>query len=132
VQIAAGDPDFSILVTALTDTGLVKTLEGKGPFTVFAPTNEAFAKIPAGLLVYLISNPSVLKSVLLYHAAAGSDALTGASIKTVEGERAFPSVSLKTNGETVVKVNNSTVSVKPILASNGVIYVIDSVLMPQF
>lgn len=132
VQIAAGDPDFSILVTALTDTGLAKTLEGKGPFTVFAPTNEAFAKLPQGLLAYLVSNPSILKSVLLYHVAPGSDALTSGSIKTVEGERVFPTVSLRVNGQTLVKVNNSTVSVKPIQASNGVIYVIDSVLLPQF
>jgi uncharacterized surface protein with fasciclin (FAS1) repeats len=70
VQIAVSDPDLSTLVKAVVDTGLVKTLEGPGPFTVFAPTNEAFAKLPAGLLDYLLANPAILKQVLLYHVAS--------------------------------------------------------------
>jgi uncharacterized surface protein with fasciclin (FAS1) repeats len=131
VQIAVSDPDLSTLVKALKDTNLVSTLEGAGPFTVFAPTNEAFGKLPAGLLNYLVANPSILKQVLLYHVAAGANTLTSAPLKTVEGELVFPSFSDGVAG-TTVSVNNSLVTIKAIKASNGVIYVIDSVLIPQF
>jgi len=131
VEIAVADPDLSDLVKALTDANLVKTLEGKGPFTVFAPTNSAFAKVPSALLDYLNANPSILASVLLYHVAAGADRLTPSPIKTVEGELVFPSFSYGINGLTVT-VNNSVVTLRPIQASNGVIYLIDNVLLPQF
>jgi transforming growth factor-beta-induced protein len=131
VQIAASDPDLSTLVTALTDAGLVTTLEGAGPFTVFAPTNEAFAKLPTGLLNYVLANKSVLKTVLLYHVASRAGTLSGDPIETVQGEKVFPTFDYNTSG-LAVEVNNSWVSGKPIKASNGVIYIIDSVLMPQF
>jgi uncharacterized surface protein with fasciclin (FAS1) repeats len=131
VQIAVSDPDLSILIKALSDTGLVKTLEGPGPFTVFAPTNEAFAKLPVGLLDYLLANPIILKKVLLYHVASGSGALSADPIKTVDGEIVFPSFDFGTSG-LAVEVNNSKVSPTAIKASNGVIYIIDSVLIPQF
>ena len=106
VQIAVSDPDLSTLVKALSDTGLVRTLEGPGPFTVFAPTNEAFAKIPAGLLDYLLANPSILKQVLLYHVASGSGKLSADPIKTVQGENVFPTLSFGTSG-LALEVNNS-------------------------
>jgi len=131
VQIAASDPDLSVLVKALTDASLVKPLEGAGPFTVFAPTNAAFAKLPTGLLDYLLDNPSILKQVLLYHVASGTDTLTPVPIKTIQGELVFPSFSYGTAGLNVT-VGHSTVTLKPISASNGVIYLIDSVLIPQF
>jgi uncharacterized surface protein with fasciclin (FAS1) repeats len=131
VEIAVSDPDLSTLVKALTDANLVKTLEGPGPFTVFAPTNSAFAKLPTGLLDYLLDNPPILGKVLLYHVAAGSAPLTSAPITTVEGGLVFPSFSYAPNGVTVT-VGNSHVIAHPISATNGVIYLIDSVLMPQF
>jgi uncharacterized surface protein with fasciclin (FAS1) repeats len=129
VQIAESDAALSTLVKALSDTGLVKPLEGPGPFTVFAPTNTAFANLPPSVLDYLLANPTVLKQVLLYHVVSGEYALTGAALKTLQGGSVFPSFSYGTAGLTV-KVNNSLVSVKPIKASNGVIYVIDAVLLP--
>ena len=131
VQIAVSDPDLSTLVKALTDTNLVKTLEGAGPFTVFAPTNSAFSKLPAGLLDYLLANPSILKQVLLYHVAAGRDVLSPVPLKTLQGELVFPAFRYGTRGLTVT-VNNSVVTVKPVDASNGVIYIIESVLLPQY
>jgi uncharacterized surface protein with fasciclin (FAS1) repeats len=131
VQIAVSDPDLSTLVTALTDTNLVKTLEGPGPFIVFAPTNQAFAKLPTAILDYLLANPSVLKEVLLYHVAIGPGTLNADPIKTVQGETVFPSFSFGPSG-LAIEVNNSWVSARPIQASNGVIYIIDSVLQPQF
>jgi uncharacterized surface protein with fasciclin (FAS1) repeats len=131
VQIAVSDPDLSTLVTALTDTNLVKTLEGPGPFIVFAPTNQAFAKLPTAILDFLLANPSSLKEVLLYHVAGGSGTLSGDPIKTVQGEIVFPSFSVGPSG-LALYVNNSWVVGKPIQASNGVIYIINSVLLPQF
>jgi uncharacterized surface protein with fasciclin (FAS1) repeats len=131
VQIAVSDPDLSTLVTALTDADLVKTLEGPGPFIVFAPTNQAFAKVPTAILDYLLDHPSVLKEVLLYHVASGSGTLSADPIKTVQGEIVFPSFSFGPYG-LALEVNNSWVSGTPIQASNGVIYIIDSVLLPQF
>jgi uncharacterized surface protein with fasciclin (FAS1) repeats len=113
------------------ETKLVKTLEGPGPFTVFAPTNAAFSKLPTALLDYLLANPSVLQEVLLYHVAVGADALRPAPLKTAQGESVFPSFSYGESGLTVT-VNNSSVTARPIEASNGVIYIVDSVLMPQF
>jgi uncharacterized surface protein with fasciclin (FAS1) repeats len=131
VQIAVSDPDLSTLVKAVVDTGLVKTLEGPGPFTVFAPTNEAFAKLPAGLLDYLLANPAILKQVLLYHVASEPGTLNDNPLKTVQGEKVFAAFQFSPSGLRL-EVNNSWVTVTPIKASNGVIYVIDSVLMPQF
>jgi uncharacterized surface protein with fasciclin (FAS1) repeats len=131
VQIAVSDPDLSVLVQALTDASLVKTLEGPGPFTVFAPTNSAFSKVPTELLDYFLANPAVLKQVLLYHVAAGADVLTPSPIKTVQGEVVYPSFSYGVGGLTVT-VGNSVVTLNPIQATNGVIYLINSVLLPQF
>jgi uncharacterized surface protein with fasciclin (FAS1) repeats len=130
VQIASADPDLSTLVTALSAADLVKTLEGPGSFTVFAPTNQAFGKLPKGILDYLLANTAVLKSVLLYHVST-SKHLLPSPIATVQGEKVFPSFSYDSKGLTLT-VNNSTVTVTPIEASNGEIYIIDSVLLPQF
>ena len=130
VDIAAGDPQFSTLVTALKAAGLVETLSGKGPFTVFAPTNAAFAKIPKADLDKLLADKAALTKVLTYHVVAGK--VTAAQVmklkmaKTVQGSDLNVMVMGKTveiNGAKVIKAN--------IRASNGIIHVIDTVLMPK-
>ena len=131
VGIAASDKNFSTLVTALTAAGLVKTLQGKGPFTVFAPTNAAFAKIPKATLTALLKNKAELTKVLTYHVVSGkvmgADAMTmnGKMAKTVEGSELKISVMGK-----VLEINDAKVTKADIIASNGVIHVIDTVLMP--
>lgn len=144
VDIAVGDPNFSELVAALKATNLVATLQGAGPFTVFAPTNAAFNLLnnpggtlaaPSGALAFFLDNPAILKQVLLYHVESGFHELyfdlSGRPLTTVQGEKVFPQVDFGPNGWRL-KINNSHVIVKPIVASNGIIYVIDSVLLPQF
>jgi uncharacterized surface protein with fasciclin (FAS1) repeats len=135
--IASADADLSTLVSALSDAGLVTTLEGPGPFTVFAPTNKAFAAIPSGILNYLLANPKVLEQVLLYHVVSGLHIidfdLLPTPLKTVQGETLFAELHVGfAEGKVSIKVNNSNVTLKPIVASNGIIYVIDSVLQPQY
>ncbi len=132
VQVASSDPQFSTLVTALTAAGLVKTLEGKGPFTVFAPTNAAFAKIKKADLAALLKNKAELTKVLTYHVVSGTvmavDAMkmNGKTAKTVQGSDLNISVMGK-----VLEINNAKVTKADIVASNGVIHVIDTVLMPK-
>lgn len=130
VEVASANPDFSTLVTAVKAAGLVETLSGTGPFTVFAPTNAAFEKLPAGTLESLLANPDQLKKVLTYHVVSGKVTadqvveLTEAT--TVQGQKVKISVN---NGS--VKVNDSNVTSTDIMTSNGVIHVIDTVLLPQ-
>jgi uncharacterized surface protein with fasciclin (FAS1) repeats len=129
VQTAISDPQFSTLVTALQTAGLVDTLSGEGPFTVFAPTNEAFDKLPAGTLDALLKDPAKLKSILLYHVVSGNvkaaDVVKLTSAKTVEGQ----DVTISVDGSTV-KVNDATVTKTDIETKNGTIHVIDTVLLP--
>jgi len=128
VQIASGNKDFSTLVSLLKKADLVTTFEGKGPFTVFAPSNEAFAAIPKDQLDALESNPEMLKSVLLYHVVSGdvtSDKIQPGMVPTVEGQSV--NVTLK-DGK--VFVNDAQVVKADIKASNGVIHVINHVIMP--
>ena len=131
VQIAAGNPDFSTLVSAVTSAGLAETLSGKGPFTVFAPSNEAFAKLPAGTLASL--TPEQLKSILTYHVVAGEvlakDVKPG-KVKTVNGEELTVNVSGGKVTITDAKGNTVNVVKTDIVGDNGVIHVIDGVLMP--
>lgn len=130
VDVAAGNPDFSTLVTAVKAAGLAETLSGDGPFTVFAPTNEAFAKLPAGTVEDLLKpeNKDKLVAVLTYHVVAGkvmaADVTKLSSAKTVNGKE----VSIDTSAG--VKVDNATVTATDVAASNGVIHVIDSVILP--
>ncbi len=132
VQIASADKNFSTLVTALTAADLVKTLEGKGPFTVFAPTNAAFAKIKKADLDALLKNKAELTKVLTYHVVSGkvmaADVMkmNDKMVKTLEGSEVKVSVMGK-----VVEINNAKVTKADIEASNGVIHVIDTVLMPK-
>ncbi len=123
---------FNTLVAAVKAAGLVDTLKGPGPFTVFAPTDEAFAKLPAGTLDTLLQpeNKAKLRSILLYHVVPGrvmaDDVVKLDSAKTAEGQ----SVVIKvTNGD--VMVNNAHVTKTDITTSNGVIHVIDTVLLPK-
>ena len=131
VAVATANPDFSTLVTAANAAGLVDTLNSKGPFTVFAPTNEAFAKLPAGTVENLLKpeNKEKLTAILTYHVVAGK--VTAAQVvklktaDTVNGK----AVTIEA-GKNGVMVNNAKVSATDIWASNGVIHVIDTVLIP--
>ena len=131
VQIAASNPQFSTLVSLVKEAGLVKTLSGKGPFTVLAPTNAAFKKVPAATLAALKADPDKLRAVLTYHVipckvpASKVVTLNGKSVKTVEGS----TVKITVRGK-AVKVNNATVTKTDIMATNGVIHVINGVLIP--
>ena len=129
VDIAVGNEDFSTLVTALQEAGLVDTLSGEGPFTVFAPTDEAFAALPEGLLDTVLADQELLTSILTYHVVPGAvlaaDVVTLDSATTVQGE----DVQITVDGDTVM-VDAATVVTTDIEASNGVIHVIDSVLLP--
>jgi uncharacterized surface protein with fasciclin (FAS1) repeats len=131
-EIAAGNPDFETLVTALGAAGLVETLQGPGPFTVFAPTDAAFAKLPAGTVEALLADKEQLTAVLTYHVVSGAVesgaivAAGGASPATVNGARLKVKVR---DGK--VYVNEARVVTADIVASNGVIHVIDAVLVPK-
>ena len=128
--VAAGS--FKTLAAALQAAGLVDTLKGKGPFTVFAPTDEAFAKLPAGTVEDLLKpeNKAKLVAILTYHVVPGkvlTDQVTKMnSAKTINGE----SLAIRINGGTVM-VDNAKVVKTDILCSNGVIHVIDSVVLPK-
>jgi transforming growth factor-beta-induced protein len=128
--VAAGG--FTTLATALTEADLVETLKGEGPFTVFAPTDEAFAKLPAGTLDDLLKpeNKAKLQGILTYHVVPGqvmaADVVKLKSAKTVNGQ----SITIKVTGDTVM-VDNANVTKTDIMCSNGVIHVIDTVILPQ-
>ena len=136
VQNAVNSKDHTTLVAAVKAAGLVKTLEGKGPFTVFAPTNGAFSKLPAGTVDTLVKpeNKAKLTKILTYHVVPGkleaSDLTDGKKLKTVEGEQ----LTVKNSGGTVMLVDAkggmSTVTIPDVNQSNGVIHVVDTVLMP--
>lgn len=132
VATAVSAGQFTTLVTALKAAGLVSALEGKGPFTVFAPTDAAFAKLPAGTVQTLLEpkNKKKLTEILTYHVVAGdvraADVVKLTSATTLNGQ----SVTISVNGG-VVKVDDATVVKTDIVASNGVIHVIDTVLMPK-
>ena len=129
VEIAASNPDFSTLVTAVTEAKLVETLSGPGPFTVFAPTNAAFDALPDGTLDALLQDPEGdLQDILLYHvlveALRSPDISNGMKKTTALGK----DVTFSVNGG--VKINNANIIVTDILATNGVIHVIDTVILP--
>ena len=132
VDTAAGNPAFSTLVAAVQAAGLVETLKGAGPFTVFAPTNDAFAKLPAGTVEDLLKpeNKAKLVKILTYHVVAGkvmSADLAGKKTEaaTVEGGK------VTVDAMKGVMVNDATVVTADVAASNGVIHAIDTVLMPK-
>jgi len=129
VSVALEAGSFKTLATALTEAGLVGALQGDGPFTVFAPTDEAFAKLPAGTLESLLADKEALKEILLYHVVKGNVS----SSQVVKLDRAT-TLSCKNvniaivNGK--VMINSSEVTTADVAASNGVIHVIDQVLIP--
>lgn len=134
VDVAIGAGDFTVLVEAVKAAGLVDTLSGPGPFTVFAPTDAAFADALSTLGItkeQLLADPAKLATILTYHVVPGevmaADVLTmdGKDVATVAG----PTVKVTVNGSTVM-INNATVTTADIKASNGVIHVIDKVLLP--
>lgn len=143
VDVAVGNPDFSTLVTAVTAADLGATLSGAGPFTVFAPTNAAFAKLPAGTVETLVqpANKATLTSILTYHVVSGRYPAArliqairrgggSTTLTTVQGGR----LTARLQGSSVVltdaKGGRSTVTATDVKASNGVIHVIDTVVMP--
>lgn len=129
VDTAVGAGQFTTLAKALAAAGLVDTLKGPGPYTVFAPTDAAFAKIPPAQLNALLADKAALTKVLTYHVVAGEidagDVKTG-QLKTVEGQSLNVVVSSKG-----VKVNDANVIKADVMASNGVIHVIDTVVLPN-
>lgn len=130
--VAAGS--FKTLAAALQAAGLIETLKGKGPFTVFAPTDEAFAKLPAGTVADLLKpeNKAKLTAILTYHVVPGAVkaaqvvTMNGKEAKTVNGQM----VKIAVNGSTVT-ISGAKVTATDITASNGVIHVIDTVILPK-
>mgnify|MGYP001828380413 CR=1 FL=1 len=130
VDTAVEAGSFTTLATALQAAGLVETLKGEGPFTVFAPTDEAFAKLPEGTIESLLANPEQLVAVLTYHVVPGkvkaADVVKLNSAQTANGS----DVHISIRDESVF-VNDSRVVATDIAASNGVIHVVDSVILPN-
>ncbi len=136
IQNAVNSKDHTTLVAAVKAAGLVETLEGKGPFTVFAPTNAAFGKLPAGTVDTLVKpeNKPTLTKILTYHVVPGkleaSSLTDGRKLKTVEGEE----LTVRKSGDKVTIVDakggSSIVTIPNVNQSNGVIHVVDTVLMP--
>jgi uncharacterized surface protein with fasciclin (FAS1) repeats len=133
VGVAVQNPNFSTLVAALKAAGLVETLKGSGPFTVFAPTNEAFAKLPAGTVENLLKpeNKAQLQQVLTYHVLAGNvqakDIQQGETdVKTLQGQ----TLEVKKNVFGNVTINDAKVIIPDVVTSNGTIHAIDTVLIP--
>ena len=127
--IAAQTPQFSTLLSLVKKAGLAETLSKPGAYTVFAPTNAAFAKVPKATLDKLAKNPAALKRVLLYHVVTGTvpaaKVVTLTSAKTLAG----PSVKIRVTGKTV-RVNTAKVTKADVKASNGIVHVVDRVLIP--
>ncbi len=132
VDVAIGSPDHTTLVAAVTAAGLVETLKGAGPFTVFAPTNAAFSALPAGTVEGLLKPESkeALTGILTYHVVAGAvkaaDLKDGQKVKTLQGEEL--TVTIK-DGK--VMINGANVTAADLAGSNGVVHVVDAVLMPK-
>lgn len=130
VDVAVGNPDFSTLVAALKAADLVGTLSGEGPFTVFAPTNDAFAKLPAGTVENLLKpeNKAQLIAVLTYHVVPGK--VMAADVAGLKSAGTVNGKPIRIDTSNGVKVDNATVTATDIAASNGVIHVLDSVILP--
>jgi uncharacterized surface protein with fasciclin (FAS1) repeats len=129
VETAVEAGTFTTLVAAVEAAGLVETLSGEGPFTVFAPTDEAFAALPEGTVEGLLEDPEALAAVLTYHVVPGAvmsgDLSDGMTATTVNGADITVSIDMGT-----VMINDATVTTADIETSNGVIHVIDSVILP--
>jgi transforming growth factor-beta-induced protein len=134
VDIAVEDGRFTTLVTAVQAAGLVDTLKGEGPYTVFAPTDDAFNKLPAGTIEALLDDIPTLTDILLYHVVPGkvmaADAVNLTSAETASGKSVTISVTAGCCGY-LVMINDAQVIITDIEASNGVIHVVDSVILPD-
>ena len=133
VDIAAEDGRFDTLVTAIQAADLADTLSGEGPFTVFAPTDEAFAALPEGTLDALLADIPALTDILLYHVLSGK--VTASDVVGLDGQSAETaldgkSVAIKVDADRVILNDNVNVVITDIEASNGIIHVIDAVLLP--
>jgi uncharacterized surface protein with fasciclin (FAS1) repeats len=129
VDVAASNSQFSTLVAAVKAAGLVDTLSGPGPFTVFAPTDAAFAKLPPGTVDGLLKDPAKLRSILTYHVLAGkvpAAQVKSGMAKSVNGQ----SIKVMAEGGKVM-VDNANVIAADVMASNGVIHAIDTVILPK-
>ncbi|RVU84865.1 fasciclin domain-containing protein [Leucothrix sargassi] len=124
--VAAGS--FTTLATALTKAELIDTLKGEGPFTVFAPTDEAFAKIPKETLDAILADKAKLTEILTYHVVSGK--VPAKDVVSLESATTVSGADVKIDATDGVKVNDATVIKADVMASNGVIHVIDTVLLP--
>jgi len=130
ITIAVEAGSFNTLATALTEAGLVETLQGEGPFTVFAPTDDAFAKLPEGTVGALLKDKEALTKILLYHVVSGN-VTSGEVVKLSSATTlAEKDVQIKVEDGKVF-INNSQVTTADVMASNGVIHIIDTVLIPE-
>lgn len=131
VEVASNAGSFNTLVTAVEAAGLVETLQGEGPFTVFAPTDEAFGKLPEGTVPALLEDPETLAQILTYHVVPGrvfsGDVVNIDAAGTVQGQ----SIGVSVMDGSVMLNDTSTVTATDVLATNGVIHVIDTVIMPE-
>ncbi len=129
VETAVSAGSFKTLVTAVQAAGLAPTLSSPGPFTVFAPTDEAFARLPAGTVENLLKDKAALAKVLTYHVVAGrhpaAEVMTKSSLQTVQGQ------SVRIDARDGVKVNDARVVAPDVFADNGIIHVIDRVILPS-
>jgi uncharacterized surface protein with fasciclin (FAS1) repeats len=125
--VAAGS--FKTLAKALTEAGLVETLKGKGPFTVFAPTDEAFAKLPKETLEAVLKDKKKLTAILTYHVVSGK--VTSKEVVKLHEAKTVNGKEVKIDATSGVKINNAKVIKADIECSNGVIHVIDTVLIPE-
>ena len=129
VETAVSAGSFKTLVTAVQAAGLAPTLSSPGPFTVFAPTDEAFARLPAGTVENLLKDKAALTKVLTYHVVAGrhpaAEVMTKSSLQTVQGQ------SVRIDARDGVKVNDARVIAPDVFTDNGIIHVIDRVILPS-
>ena len=128
VEVATNAGTFKTLVAAITAAGLGETLSGPGPFTVFAPSDDAFAKLPAGTVEGLLKDVPALTKILTYHVVSGK--VMAAEAAKLQSAKSLQGGDLKIAASNGVKINDATVTATDIDASNGVIHVIDTVLMP--
>jgi len=130
IEIASADGRFTTLVTAINAAGLVETLKGEGPFTVFAPTDSAFAKLPPGTVESLLQDVLTLKNILLFHVVPGKVMAADVANLKMAATALGDSVSVMVMPDGTVMIGDATVVITDIPAKNGVIHVIDKVLLP--
>ncbi len=128
VDTAVSAGSFNTLVAAVKAAGLVDTLKGEGPFTVFAPTDDAFAKLPAGTVDSLLKDVPKLKEILTYHVVSGK--VMAADVSKLQTATTVQGTDIKIDASSGVKINDSTVTTADVAADNGVIHIIDTVLLP--